>query len=195
MATTTPQSPPFELNNCIYLDGQTPCGADFYGYPVEKEIYPTYGNFSSAIDSLSDPDQLSARFAAIYGCVAGTPLLTAMRNVRFVQSFWCSEVVYYALAGFQDRPAQCAAPTGTPGIRPFGPILCEAQCTLASKGLIDILSSPELCPSPTNDNLLRRQLYAQYCADMNGANSRNTGVGVNETCIRGTQSDLKWCGE
>jgi hypothetical protein len=188
------QTPPFLLNGCIYLDAKTPCGQDFYGYPVESQIYPTYQNFAGQMTNLSNPQILTDRFAELYGCTnTNGALLKAMESVRFIQSFWCSEVVYYALAGFDGAPAGCQAPRGMPGIRPFGPVLCEEQCSLASKGLINILQSRALCPNPTEEARLRITLYDKYCSDMTSAISRNdVGQGG---CIKGTESDLKYCGE
>jgi hypothetical protein len=186
-------TPPVILDQCVYLDEKTACGPEFYGAPVEASIYPSYEDFQEQMTSLSDPQFLANRFAERYGCVASDNLIRAMNQVRYVRSFWCSAMTYYALAGYSPNPPTCKAPTGIVDFRPFGPLLCAEQCSEASTGLINILKDPVLCPNPNSENTARVLLYERYCIDMSNAMSGND-VGK-EACIKGTPRDLQLAGE
>ncbi|KAJ3402556.1 hypothetical protein HDV05_008387 [Chytridiales sp. JEL 0842] len=196
-------TPPFTLNDCIYLDAASACGSEFYGSPIEAIIYPTYSNFTTTITQLSDPLFLANRFAERYGCLNNDAMKDRMRSVRYIQGFWCSELVYYALAGFPPTidaqgvgRGRCRPPQGIPDFRPWGPLQCQQQCSMASGGLNSILSDPALCPNLNEEGRTRINLYTQFCTDMGNAERRGDNVvpGKEGSCIRGSDRDIQFAG-
>jgi hypothetical protein len=199
-------------NNCVVLDASSPCGADYYGYPMERFIYPTYQDLVSAISSSTDPSTLGIIFEQRYGCVNSQAIVNAFAQVKYLTSFWCSSSLYYSLNGFPQtdvinsakrincttNPTEYAVVNSSPSqLRPRGPIQCTEQCNEASTGLVNILQNPTFCPNLNAAGRERIARYQQICIDPVAAIPGNVPPSDPTAggCIAGTTKERQLCGE
>jgi hypothetical protein len=89
--------PPFKdaASNCIYLDEKTPCGPEYYGYPIKGGLIPDFPNdYDALVQFLASINNASYTVRGIseqYSCQADV-ILPQMSSMRYQTSFLCAKV-------------------------------------------------------------------------------------------------------
>ncbi|KAJ1553501.1 hypothetical protein HK405_007729 [Cladochytrium tenue] len=150
---------PYQSGNCLYLDGNTPCGSAFYGYPIYtgSTPYSDYDTFVAFIKDTLNTTYTADSFASKYGCAStsSTSLTDAVSEIRYMASYLC---FYYVTGTLEGN--YCALPTvagsGT-SLYTYGPLLCNDQCDLASSSYSSVILNQSLCPGEGGTNFTVNQ--------------------------------------
>jgi hypothetical protein len=85
-------NPPFTntATGCIYLDDKTPCGPDYYGYPIKTGILPGFSDYPSLVEVLSTATT-PAGIANTFSCAINA-IEQQVNDLRYQTSFICAKV-------------------------------------------------------------------------------------------------------
>ncbi|KAL2915944.1 hypothetical protein HK105_204367 [Polyrhizophydium stewartii] len=165
---------------CVTIDGTTPCGTDYEGYPVLKSQFASQSAFVTALkQQVIDLDSVAVSFINNLKC--STNVRPALDSMRFQTSIQCSSAVDDAIK------AGCAVPSSRPS---KGPLLCSTFCTQATTSLQAVLQNTTACPA-ASDSSARTSLVASYQAYCTSANAL-TSAGAQ--CTGGATGERDLCG-
>lgn len=191
-----------QASGCIYLDDKSPCGPDYYGYPIKggpSAIIPglpgDYSGLTTFLNEVNNPQISAKNIADPFKCQADqiAPAVTAL---RYQVSTFCAQLVLWSLLpsntlvypNATTRGGGCILPTisGTP-LKPDGPLLCKEQCDIGVNGFANIIKDSELCTDSdkANGRIARSEAV---CSSFGGRTAENGG------CLAAVQSELSTCG-
>jgi hypothetical protein len=76
---------------CTYLDDKSPCGEDYYGYPIKGSLIPgSPKDYPAIVSYLSS---FSSRYSETYTCSANT-IAPQVEELRYQTSLTCAKVRY-----------------------------------------------------------------------------------------------------
>ncbi|KAJ3038219.1 hypothetical protein HDV00_000892 [Rhizophlyctis rosea] len=181
-----------QFADCFTIDGNTPCGPAFAGWPVARYLVQSYQNqaqFSAFVTdqwgaTLSQSDSLGSYF----GCSASSTV--GVQTLRYQMTYWCSSIIYDALA--HTNATTCKAPAGKTlaSVTP-----CSDKCTMAADSLETFFNSP-YCGTTTNatQNTARSARLTMIRGNCNGAFANALQALPGATCVNGAVGEGANCG-
>ncbi|KAI9339157.1 hypothetical protein DFJ73DRAFT_569250 [Zopfochytrium polystomum] len=187
-------APPFVQNGCLYLDDQSPCGPDYYGYPVATQplsglAFTDYASFNSFVKARFDEPTIEAAIHNAYGCSA-TPtfdLADAINSMRFQITYYCANLVAVALSSQQCSLLPVASTTQYP----LGPLVCQSSCDLSSASYSRILLNSDVCTNQTAATA-RSVSFANECTTIASLLPNNNNYCLDG--VSGSPNEKLYCG-
>ncbi|KAJ1558461.1 hypothetical protein HK405_013625, partial [Cladochytrium tenue] len=186
--------------SCLFLDGNTPCGADFEGYPVALDgleySFADYTGFVQLVGNLTDSTTVAASLASQYGCTAGAALESAVAGLRYRASYYCTELVYESISlGICQSPlasstsassVSSSSSTSAAAVYTDGPILCASTCSLAESTLSSVILNSTLCSNTTAATAAVNNT-ATYC-------KTESALAASGSCLSSVKLETSTCG-
>ncbi|KAJ1542158.1 hypothetical protein HK405_010173, partial [Cladochytrium tenue] len=173
---------PYTVGNCTYLDGNTPCGALYQGYPVYSNYggsYTNYDEFVTLFNLFNDTSYIEQSLEYKYNCTAGSALDNGVASLRYQMSYLCAKYIYQGILS--------GCPVLSKEYSPYGPLICQDQCTLSYQSEADVIEDTDICTDNT-DAKARTSSSTSVCDMFNGLKSANGG------CLTGITVDTNNCG-
>ncbi|KAJ1552571.1 hypothetical protein HK405_010806 [Cladochytrium tenue] len=185
--------------SCLFLDGNTPCGADFEGYPVAlaglEYSFADYPGFVQLIGNLTDSTAVAASLTSLYGCAAGAALDSAVAGLRYRASYYCTELVYESISlGICQSSASAtsassvssSSSTSAAAVYTDSPILCASTCSLAESTLSSVILNSTLCSNTAAANAAVNTTAA-YC-------KAESALAASGSCLSAVKLETSTCG-
>ncbi|KAI9343446.1 hypothetical protein DFJ73DRAFT_961132 [Zopfochytrium polystomum] len=180
---------------CLYLDDQSPCGPQYYGYPVATSVqvaslgFSDYASFVARMNSFVNATNVGSSFASQYSCQS-TPsydLQEAVSAMRYQMTYYCGN---YVLATLANKLCDLLPVAGTT-LHPYGPLICQPSCDAASKWYSGIILNSTVCTNQTI-TASKVQSFEKSCNQTASFTTNNDNFCV--TGLTGLVDELDFCG-
>jgi hypothetical protein len=188
------------VSGCIYLDDASPCGPEYYGYPIKGNLIPgfpaNYSELANYISLFGSTDKSAVDIASAFKCQV-SQIADQVAGLRYQTSFLCSNLVLWSLLP-TSGPAYPNAPFNGGGcplpsivgsaLKANGPLICKEQCDIVASGIQNIIGDASIC-TDTAAVSLKLVKDRQACDAYVGFTSESGG------CLAGIAKELNLCGE